>query len=93
MSRNHAAISSREWERVRLQVLDRDHWRCTVCGRAGLLEVHHLVALADGGAALDPENCVAMCASCHVAHHRHEVDPGRREWLDAVENWGSMGLH
>ena len=57
------------------------------------MEVHHLVALADGGAALDPDNCVAMCESCHVDHHRHEVDPERREWLDAVENWGSMGLH
>ena len=28
-------------------------------------EIHHIVPLAEGGARLDPENCMALCKSCH----------------------------
>ena len=84
MSRHHHTIPSRAWDRVRRQVLDRDGWRCTRCGLAGLLEVHHLVALEDGGAELDPDNCTTLCRGCHVDHHRRQVSPERQEWLDAI---------
>ena len=84
MSRHHAHIPSRVWERVRRQVLDRDRHRCQMCGRAGLLEVHHLVALDDGGAALDPDNLVSWCPPCHIEHHRPDVSPERQAWIDSV---------
>ena len=84
MSDNHAAIPSRAWERVRRQALARDGHRCQLCGRAGVLEVHHLVALRDGGAALDLDNLVSWCTSCHIEHHRVEVSPERQAWRDSV---------
>ena len=53
MSRWHdAPVNRREWRRVRLQVLDRDGYRCTACGKAGILEVDHIVELKAGGAPL-----------------------------------------
>jgi 5-methylcytosine-specific restriction endonuclease McrA len=52
--------------RVRQLVLERDRHRCTVCGSAKDLEVHHRVpASADGATSL--ENCVTLCGGCHRA--------------------------
>ena len=44
MSRNHVSrLHARRWARVRRAVLDRDGWRCRKCGKAGRLEVDHIV--------------------------------------------------
>ena len=52
------------WQRLRLVVLDRDGRRCRWCtGPADTVD--HVVALADGGARLDPANLVACCRSCN----------------------------
>ena len=55
-------------------ILQRDNYTCQQCGdrnhkgrgrRCGL-EVHHIVAIAeDHTLALDPDNAVTLCASCH----------------------------
>jgi 5-methylcytosine-specific restriction endonuclease McrA len=59
-------------ERWRKLVLDRAGWRCQApgCGRQGgrggvRLFADHIVERKDGGAPLDPENGMALCASCH----------------------------
>ena len=52
MSRHHrfsGQAKGPEWERLRGQAKDRDGWRCQKCGRAGKLEVHHVIELAHGG--------------------------------------------
>lgn len=86
MSRHHKKISSRAWDRHRRQVLDRDGWRCQNCGRAGLLEVHHPVPIAEGGDIFAMDNCVTLCRGCHIDHHRRPVDPQRQAWLDILES-------
>ena len=61
------------WKMLRRFVLDRDGWRCTKCGRAGAMEVHHVKPIEDGG--LDePGNLVTLCRGCHIAEHRTEID-------------------
>ena len=55
------------WERLRRYVLDRDGWRCRECGKAGLLEVHHVQPIRDGGAAWDADNLRTLCRGCHIA--------------------------
>ena len=84
MSRHHAAIPSRVWDRARRLALQRDGHRCQRCGRAGILEVHHLVALEDGGSALDLANLETLCQKCHIDHHRPEISPERQAWIDSV---------
>jgi 5-methylcytosine-specific restriction endonuclease McrA len=46
-------------------VLDRDGFACTRCGATRDLEVHHVVAAADGGAT-SLENCITLCFDCHL---------------------------
>ena len=38
-----ATTNPRRWAVVRRTVLDRDGWRCVKCGKAGRLEVDHIV--------------------------------------------------
>lgn len=69
---------------MRRKVLERDGWRCRECGRAGRLEVDHLVPLAAGGAEFDPANLRALCRSCHIAKTAGENERPRslerRRW-------------
>ena len=68
MSRRHVSrLDSRRWARIRLQVLDRDRWRCVKCGKAGRLEVDHIVSISRGGDPWNPANLQALCRSCHLA--------------------------
>ena len=62
-----------QWKRIRLQILDRDGWRCRSCGGYGN-EVDHLVPLHRGGAVLRAENLQTLCSSCHVLKTRGEME-------------------
>ena len=87
-SRLHAALDRRRWEKIRLQVLDRDSWRCRQCGKAGALEVDHIVPLRRGGAPYDMGNLQSLCAfPCHAEKTRGEnerPDPARDAWRKLV---------
>lgn len=73
----------RRWDKLRLQILDRDSWRCQSCGKAGRLEVDHIIPLEHGGAAWSPDNLQALCVRCHIAKTRGErppLPPERQAW-------------
>ena len=77
--------SRRQWGKVRLQVLDRDSWRCQKCGKAALLEIDHVKPLEDGGALYDLANLQTLCVGCHQAKSRVErggraPDPEGAKW-------------
>ncbi len=56
--------------RLRLEVLQRDGFRCRVpgCRSPRFLEVHHLVPRSAGGGN-DPGNLVSLCSRCHQTLH------------------------
>ena len=86
MSRHHrysGMAKGAAWERVRRQALDRDGHRCQKCGRAGRLEVHHVLELAHGGTN-DMNNLNTLCRACHIDTHRRELPAGGDEWLALV---------
>lgn len=64
-SRHHKALSQWRWRQVRLRILARDGYRCRLCGRAGRLEVDHVVALQFGGKPFDLDNLMTVCVGCH----------------------------
>jgi 5-methylcytosine-specific restriction endonuclease McrA len=73
--------SSRAWHqpgaaKLRAQVLARDRDRCRVCGATEQVEVHHIVAAADGGAN-EASNLVSLCAEHHRAAERGEISLSR----------------
>ncbi len=84
---------TRRWKRLRRLILDRDGWRCQSCGKAGRLEVDHILALHFGGDFWDMGNLQALCRNCHFAKTarensrrvRAEMPTHRREWLRMVD--------
>jgi len=53
---------------LRRRVLDRDGWRCQVCGSTAELQVHHLKFRSRlGSDTLD--NLIVLCAGCHRFQH------------------------
>ncbi len=57
-----------EYQRLHAKVLQRDGWRCQVCGTAANLHVHHLKSrgrLGDDTA----ENLITLCSACHDTYH------------------------
>ena len=89
MSRHHRKTHNREWARIRRQVLDRDGWRCQnpACGKAGALEVHHVLELQDGGDN-SMENLTTLCRTCHIDSHRPTLTAGQAEWERMVRELG-----
>jgi predicted restriction endonuclease len=51
------------------QVLQRDGWRCQLCGSMQRLQVHHLKFRGHGGSD-SAENLITLCAACHEQVHR-----------------------
>ena len=56
------------YEKLRLQVLERDGWRCQSCGRQENLQAHHVNPRSNlGDDAL--VNLITLCANCHRTAH------------------------
>ena len=90
MSRHHVKLNRKRWEWVRRQVLDRDGWRCAQCGKAGRLEVDHLVPLEKGGQPYAMENLGAKCRPCHFA--KTAIERGGKPTVIGAERqaWGRL---
>jgi hypothetical protein len=61
-------FSSPRWQRLRAEILERDHYECKVRGpkcRRRATEVDHIVPVADGGSMWDPQNLRAACGWCN----------------------------
>ncbi len=59
-------ISYRDLHR---KILERDGWRCQVCGSMQQLEVHHLKFRSQSGGD-EEQNLITLCAGCHEKVHR-----------------------
>jgi 5-methylcytosine-specific restriction protein A len=56
------------YERLRQQILDRDGWRCQICGAMSNLEVHHREFRSHSGPD-EEENLITLCVNCHQRAH------------------------
>ena len=70
-------------------MLIRDGYRCQLCGKAGRLEVDHIVPLSKKGDPWDLANLQALCRGCHLEKTRAEQpkqpSPARVRWQKLVE--------
>jgi hypothetical protein len=60
------------WQRKRLEIMERDDFRCCECGdKDSTLNVHHLY-YEKGNDPWDYANCFlkCLCASCHESWHK-----------------------
>ncbi|MGA1073460.1 MAG: HNH endonuclease [Pseudohongiellaceae bacterium] len=71
------------WKRTRLQILQRDGYRCTIglpkC-RGVASQVDHIVPLAYGGSKYEPTNLRASCATCNSTRSNQLRRKPSRVW-------------
>ena len=61
-------LPSEAYGQLRRKVLERDGWRCQVCGSMSNLEVHHRQFRSQSGE--DNEvNLITVCRKCHRQFH------------------------
>ena len=84
------------WQRKRLQILERDEWKCTHCFRGNeTLHVHHSEYLPGAEPWDHPDNTLrTLCQTCHGLAHaaRFEVVDFLGEKLEAV-GFDNFPLH
>jgi 5-methylcytosine-specific restriction endonuclease McrA len=56
------------WEMRRHEVMDRDNYKCRMCGACTTLSVDHVKSRGAGGTD-DAENLRTLCLSCHTTRH------------------------
>jgi 5-methylcytosine-specific restriction endonuclease McrA len=61
-------LDAEAYKQLRFKVLERDGWRCQICGRRTLLDVHHIDFRACGGDDSDT-NLMTLCRVCHQRKH------------------------
>ncbi len=75
------------WQRLRLEILNRDEWQCQACGDfESTLHVHH-IEYKFGRDPWDysPEELISYCADCHSAAEQTRADlrtKVSRLWID-----------
>ena len=87
MSRRHTALDRPRWARVRRAALQRAGYRSELSGRAGRLEVDHIVPLHRGGDPYELDNLQVLTRDEHIAKTRGEntrPDPERDAWRALV---------
>lgn len=88
--------AGKRWKMARRVALDAAGWRCSTCGRAGRLEVHHIRRVSedvDGAGWYEQSNLRVLCRDCHFATHRPEkreagrahMAAERREWRAVID--------
>jgi len=67
----HAQTYDYEWRKVRLTILNRDHWICYLCGKKLIgfdATVDHIVPVsANADLRLESTNLAACCRKCNSA--------------------------
>ena len=65
-------LNSPIWWEKRDRILERDGWRCRICGSTGPLNVHHLRYPEVLGEELD-EDLITLCEACHAEVHAEDI--------------------
>jgi len=61
-------LDSKAYRKLHQQLLERDGWRCQLCGSLSGLEVHHMQRRSQSGDDSE-DNLITLCSYCHKAVH------------------------
>jgi len=61
-------LDPQAYKERRRHVMQRDRWRCQICGSRQNLQVHHQQMRSHQGADED-SNLITLCAGCHERVH------------------------
>jgi len=62
------------WQRLRLEVMERDDWKCRLCFSEGsTLAVHHKKYTGENPWDADSRDLVTLCEDCHTTMHEDNL--------------------
>ena len=64
MALSKRALKSGKWQKLRIQILDRDGWQCALCNRPADT-VDHIYPRVKGGDMWALDNLQSLCKSCN----------------------------
>jgi len=67
--RRRIHLDAHSYNKLRLEILRRDGWRCQLCGKRQNLEVHHIQLRSHSGHDTR-DNLITLCVDCHATTHR-----------------------
>jgi hypothetical protein len=68
-------LDSHSYKELCQRVMERDSWRCQICGSRQKLQGHHRQLRSQQGPDQD-SNLITLCASCHEwLHHGDGENP------------------
>jgi 5-methylcytosine-specific restriction endonuclease McrA len=73
----HEFVRNNLWAWVRLDVLRRDNYKCSICGHRfgrSQLDIDHIIPVQMGGELFKKENLRTLCKGCHKAKTRLDAD-------------------
>ena len=85
-----AVTRTARWKALRVQVLERDNWKCVQCGTRHRLEVDHIEPVRTRpDLSYSLGNLQTLCGRCHARKTRIEIglgrpDPARDAWKKLV---------
>ena len=74
---------SKQWEKCRRLVLERDNYMCVLCKEQPAVDGHHIVELTkdnldNPNITLNTSNLISLCVSCHNRIHMKWKDVNKR---------------
>jgi len=74
MSNYSELLKDPRWQRKRLEIMNRDNWRCCACNRDVVtLNVHHTKYSGKPWEA-DASNLITLCENCHKLEEAYKKD-------------------
>ena len=64
MALSKRELKSGKWQKLRIQILDRDGWQCAICNRPADT-VDHIYPRIKGGDMWALDNLQSLCKSCN----------------------------
>ena len=91
--RKSRGLNSSAWRLLRMKTLHRDGFRCRHCGKAGKLEVDHILPIWKGGTDRE-ENLQTLCRADHLRKTRREnakpMTPAEKRWARLVDHLAAV---
>jgi len=61
-------LDAEAYQKLHRQILERDGWRCQLCGSLSGLQVHHVQRRSQSGDD-SGDNLITLCSTCHREIH------------------------